>query len=518
MPLANTDAVLSPHDDQVLIRLTGIHKFFPGVHALRGAALEVRRGEVHALTGENGSGKSTMARIIAGAIQPDGGAIEVDGVATTIADPRTALDLGIVSISQELTLAPTLSVAENVYLGRLPKRRGRSIDWPRLACDTHAVLDRLGVSLDVRRPVRELSLELQQQVEIARAVSSPARLLILDEATSSLSEAATDRLLAMVSELSAQGTAVLMISHRMPELYRTASVATILRDGELVRTVPLPETPEPDLVRMMVGRELGDYYNKRTVPPGDEVLAVRDLASADGLLHPTSFTLRRGEILGIAGLVGSGKAELGQALAGAIPSYGAVKVDGRPLSLSDPGAALAGGIGFVPDDRKGAALLPTRSVAENFSVAWTSQLSRRGVLNLARERARVREAIDRYHVVTASPSSRITTLSGGNQQKVVLGRVFSLGCDVYVLSEPTRGIDVGAKSDVYQLMQDVVAAGAGIILISSELPELIGVADRILVFFGGEIRGEFTAAEAEEERLAHVAVTGTDLEKEMVSR
>jgi len=498
---------------QPLVRLRGIDKSFPGVRALDGVDLTIAPGEVHALTGENGSGKSTLAKVLAGIVQPDAGTIEIDGERCSIANPAAALARGIVLISQELTLAPTLSVAENVYLGRLPRTRLGLVDWGAVHRHARQVLDRLDVHVDTRRAVGELSVELQQEVEIARAMSSPARLLILDEATSSLSEAATARLLELVKQRRDEGVAVLTISHRMPELYEVASIATVLRDGRLVDSVPLPRTPEQQLVRLMVGRELGDYYGKRRIARGEVVLEVDGLASHDGRLKPTSLTLHRGEILGIAGLVGSGKGELAQALGGAIPSRGRVRVAGREVSVRDPRAALAGGIGFVPDDRKRAALLPTRSVAENFSIAW-GDLSRAGLVDVRAERRRVREAIGRYGVVTASSQQLITTLSGGNQQKVVLGRVFACNPDVLVLGEPTRGIDVGAKAEVYRLMQEATAAGAGAIVVSSELPELLGIADRILVFFGGEVRAEFDADGLDEEAIAHVAVSGSPLEQQ----
>ena len=498
---------------QPLVRLRGIDKSFPGVRALDGVDLTIAPGEVHALTGENGSGKSTLAKVLAGIVQPDAGTIEIDGERCSISNPAAALARGIVLISQELTLAPTLSVAENVYLGRLPRTRLGLVDWGAVHRHAREVLDRLDVHVDTRRAVGELSVELQQEVEIARAMSSPARLLILDEATSSLSEAATARLLELVKQRRDEGVAVLTISHRMPELYEVASIATVLRDGRLVDSVPLPRTPEQQLVRLMVGRELGDYYGKRKIARGEVVLEVEGLASHDGRLKPTSLTLHRGEILGIAGLVGSGKGELAQALGGAIPSRGRVRVAGREVSVRDPRAALAGGIGFVPDDRKRAALLPTRSVAENFSIAW-GDLSRGGLVDVRGERRRVREAIGRYGVVTASSQQLITTLSGGNQQKVVLGRVFACNPDVLVLGEPTRGIDVGAKAEVYRLMQEATAAGAGAIVVSSELPELLGIADRILVFFGGEVRAEFDADGLDEEAIAHVAVSGSPLEQQ----
>jgi ABC-type sugar transport system ATPase subunit len=495
-----------------LLRLTGITKRFPGVVALDGVDLALEPGVVHALTGENGSGKSTLARIASGALAPDAGRIEIDGEERKIGSPKEALDLGIVMISQEPELAPTLSVAENIFIGRLPQGRLRRIDWVKLRADARAVLETLHMRVDERRAVGELSVELRQEVAIARAVSSRSRLLILDEATSALSEASTQRLLGVLERLRSQGVAGLMISHRIAELYGAASTATVLRDGRVVADVPLTSTPESELVRLMVGRELGDYYGKRRIEPGETVMQVEGLRSRDGRLKATTLSARRGEIIGVAGLVGSGKAELGLALGGAIPSYGSVRILGRPADISQPRTALASGIGFVPDDRKRAGLLPTRSVAENFSVAWMPELTRAGLLDTRLERRRVREAIERYNVVTPSPRSRITTLSGGNQQKVVLGRVFARAVEVLVLSEPTRGIDVGSKSEIYRLMQERAENGAAIIVISSDLAELLGIADRIVVFFRGELRAEFAAAGLNEEELAHVAVSGAPLE------
>ena len=493
--------------DRPLIAVEGITVLFPGVVALSEVDFSIRAGEVHALTGENGSGKSTLARVINGSVKPAAGTIFVEGEPTEIKNPRQGLDLGIVNISQELTLAQDLSVAENIFLGRLPTKAGR-VAWSQLRRDAREVLERIGVDVSESAIVGGLNVELQQMVEIARAFSSPARLLILDEATSSLSEQATRRLLQLVEEHRAKGVAILMISHRMPELYAAASVATVLRDGHLVGTVPLPDTPEKKLVSMMVGRELDDYYNKREVAQGECVLEVEELSSHDGVLRPTSLRVNRGEIVGVAGLVGSGKAELGLALGGAVPCQGKVSVAGREVSLGDPRKAIAGGVGFVPDDRKRSAILPNRSVAENFSIAWVRRLSRKGMMNLRSERKLVSEAIRRYRVVTASASSVVTTLSGGNQQKVVLGRTFERDVEVLILSEPTRGVDVGAKSEIYDLLQTAAEGGAGIVLISSELPELLGIADRIVVFYGGEIKAEFKGRDMQEEAIAHVAVTG----------
>lgn len=493
---------------QEILRLTGIGKRFPGVRALEDVNIIIRAGEVHALTGENGSGKSTLSRVMAGIHAPEDGEVRVDGQLVSFASPADAIARGIVMISQELTLAATLTVAENVFLGRLPRTRFGTVNWPQLNKDASAVLDRLGVHVRPTTPVSDLSVEMRQEVEIARALSSEARVLILDEATSSLSEAATQRLLELVARERDAGIAVVMITHRMPEIYAVSQVATILRDGRHVATVPLPETPESELVRLMVGREIGDFYGKRRIARSETVLEIDGLATPDGALAPCSFTVARGEIFGIAGLVGSGKAEVGLALGGAIEANGTVQVAGRPVALGDPARSIAAGIGFVPDDRKASALLLVRSVLENFTLAWRDRFTRLGVLDIRRERQAVNEAMKTYRVDTGSPLTAISTLSGGNQQKVILGRTFQRRPDVLVLSEPTRGIDVGAKSEIYRMMQDAAEEGAGVVVISSELPELLGVADTIAVFFEGRLTAVLDRADADEETIAQLAVAG----------
>lgn len=491
-----------------IIRLEGISKSYPGVKALQDVDFTVRAGQVHALTGENGSGKSTLSKVMSGMIQPDGGRIIVDGQETTLPNPAAAIAMGIVIISQELTLAPTLSVAENIFLGRLPRNRLGLVDWARLERDAEAALARLGVHVSPRAKVSSLTLELQQEVEIARALSANARVLILDEATSSLSEAATRRLLDLVISERDRGLAVVMITHRMPEIYAVASVATVLRDGRLVDTVDLAQTSEQRLVQLMVGREIGDFYGKRAVRTGETVIEIEGLHMPVGILAPTTLSVRRGEIFGVAGLVGSGKSEFALALGGAIPSAGSVKVRGRPVQLGDPRRAIAAGIGFVPEDRKASALLLVRSVLENFGLAWMDRFARAGILDTRQEAAQVDRAIRDYGVAVGTSGVPMSTLSGGNQQKVILGRSFARRPDILVLSEPTRGIDVGAKSEIYRMLQDAAQAGAAVIVISSELPELLGIADRIGVFFEGRMEQIFDRAEASEEALAHIAVAG----------
>lgn len=493
-----------------LLRLRGISKNYPGVRALNDVSLELARGEVRALTGENGSGKSTLASVLSGLCQPDQGTVQFDGREVVLRSPADAERLGIVTISQELTLAPHLSVAENICLGRLSRTPIGLVDWRACRQTARSVLDLLEVGIDERAAVGDLEIELQQVVEIARALARDAKLLILDEATSSLSETATDRFLTIIEGLRDRGVTVLMITHRMPELYRAASNATVLRDGLVVGTVPLPETTEPTLVKMMVGRELGDYYGVGHGSPGEVVLRVEELDTLDGDLNGASFELRRGEILGVAGLVGSGKAEFAKALGGAIHSTGRIEVAGREVTSRTPRGALGAGLGYVPDDRKAAAILPQRSVAENFTVAWLDALSRFGLLRTREAKRRVGAATSRYGVRAGDSSVPIALLSGGNQQKVVIGRTFDrAGCDVVVLHEPTRGIDVAAKSDLYRLMREKVAGGGAIVVVSSELSELLGIADRIMVFHHGSVRAEFNADDVDEETVAAVAVSGT---------
>jgi ABC-type sugar transport system ATPase subunit len=487
--------------------MRGIRKEFPGVLALDAVDFELEAGEIHALAGENGSGKSTLAKILYGAHQPDEGEVLVDGRPVFFSSPRQAIEHGIVAISQELTLAPTLTVAENIVMGRLP-RRGGLIDWPAVRKAARSALDQIGVEVDERRRVGDLGIELQQEVEVARAVSANSRVLILDEATSSLSEAATQRLLERLEQLRGEGVAVLFISHRLRELYDCCSRATVLRDGRLVGTVPLPAAPEQQLVGMMVGREIGDLFNKRRIESGGSALEVRGLTTEDGAVEDVTFEIRAGEILGIAGLVGCGKTELGLAIAGAIPTSGEVLIHGEPVNLRSPRTAIDAGIGLIPEDRKRSALLPTRTVQQNLSVAWARRLTKLGMINVAQERRLAAETVTRFSVRSPSLNAPIVQLSGGNQQKVVLGRWFAIAPKVVVLTEPTRGIDVGAKSEVYGFIQDMAEDGAAVLMISSELPELLGLADRILVMFRGRIRGEFDAASTAEEEIAHVALGG----------
>ena len=492
-----------------LVKMRGITKRFPGVVALNKVDLTLYPGEVHAVVGENGSGKSTLCKCLYGMCIPDEGLIEIDGKVQTIRTPNHALQLGISAITQELTLAPTLSVTENILMGRLPKGR-LGIDWRKAHFIARDALDQVGADIDEHQQVGNLSIELQQEVEIARAVSTRSRVLILDEATSSLSESATDRLMVIIKQLRLNGVAIVFISHRLRDIFECCQFATVLRDGEFIDVVDMSRINENDLISKMVGRTMEDLYNKRPIEIGETLMRVNNLSTLDGKVKNISFDLHKGEILGISALSGSGKIQLGKALFGAISATGNVTIEGKPVKMGTPVNGMNSGIGFVPDDRKNCSLLMTRTISQNLSLPWIKKpgFSRFGLVKKNAEKILAINCMDHFSVCAPSVGSLIANLSGGNQQKVVLARCFELNPRIVILAEPTRGIDVNAKSEIYTFIQDLAEKGAGILMISSELPELFGLADRILVIYQGEICGEFNPCTASEEDIAHAACTG----------
>lgn len=497
-----------------IIAASGLVKTFPGVLAVGGVDLEISAGRFHALVGENGSGKSTLAKLISGQLRADAGTIEIDGEPVDdLHGPGRALALGIAAVSQELTLAPTLSIAENVMMGRLPSASAlRTVSWSRTRALAQAALHKLGVDVDERRRVGDLSTELQQEIEIARAIATDPRVLILDEATSSLSEPAAQRLFETVEVLRAQGVAIVLISHRLPEVLAHAERATILRDGTLVDEVAVAAVDEEFLVRRMVGREISELFPDRVRPRPEPVLQVRDLSATAGAFSGVSFDVRAGEVVGVAGLMGSGKSELGLALAGDHPASGNVWVRGERVDLRSPQAALAAGIRFVPEDRKRAALFPTLSVRRNLAASWLSDLGPCGVVRPGVERALTDAAMRDYDVRAASAEVPIVHLSGGNQQKVIFARAAARGGSVFVLAEPTRGVDIGAKAQLYSIIRRLAEQGGAVLVVSSELSELLGLAERILVMHGGRVGGEFDRASSSKEAIARVALTGSNSE------
>ncbi|MCA1645422.1 MAG: sugar ABC transporter ATP-binding protein [Chloroflexi bacterium] len=487
-----------------LLQVRSVSKAFPGVQALLAVDLDVLAGEVHAVVGENGAGKSTLMKILAGVYQPDGGSVVLAGQPAHIENPRQAMALGIAMIHQELNLAPNLSVAENIFLGRAPARLG-FVDWGRLDRETRALLDRLGIDLDARAPVEDLSVARQQMVEIAKALSLDARVIIMDEPTSALTERETATLFDIIGRLKAQSVAIVYITHRLEEVFRVADRVTVLRDGELVGSAQLADTTPSQLISQMVGRELTALYPKENVEIGEPVLEVRHLRRA-GVLHDVSFVLHRGEILGLAGLVGAGRTELVRALFGADPIDGGdLSIEGNQVHIRNPRDAIRLGLGFVTEDRKLHGLVLGMSLRENATLASLTRVSRFGFIDFASERNVAADYVRRLDIRTSGIEQEVLNLSGGNQQKVVIAKWLATQPRILILDEPTRGIDVGAKAEVHGLMSRLAADGVSILMISSELPEILGMSDRILVVRQGRINAEFAREEATQENILAAA-------------
>jgi ribose transport system ATP-binding protein len=486
--------------------LRGIRKTYPGVVALDGVDLDLRAGEVHVLLGENGAGKSTLMKVISGAVTRDSGDILLEGVPVEISGPRHAQALGIGIIYQEFNLVPHLTAAENIFLGREPALAPGVIDQRALMRDAQRQLDDLGVAIDARAMVSRLSVAQQQMVEVAKALSLQTRVLIMDEPTSALTEQEIKELFAAIRRLRERGVAIVYISHRMEELFAIGDRVTVLRDGRHVATRGIRETNMPELVRWMVGRDLKDQFPKQRAAKGEEVLRVEGL-TRDGVLRDVSFSLRRGEVVGLAGLMGSGRTSLARALFGADAiDGGRIFVRGEEKQISSPRTAIDLGMGFLTEDRKQQGLVLVLSVQENVCLPSVGRWSRAGVMQTRRETLAATQRIAELRIKTPSPQQRVVHLSGGNQQKVVLAKWLCTEAEILIFDEPTRGIDVGAKVEIYQLINQLAARGAAVLMISSELPEVLGMSDRILVMHAGRISGEFSAAEATQEKVLAAAL------------
>ena len=486
---------------QPILRMRRIVKEFPGVQALAGVDLEVLPGEVHALVGENGAGKSTLIRILGGVHQPDGGEIILGGQPVAIPTPRRARELGIAVIHQELNQVGPLSVAENLVLGNEPRRWCWFMDWDALHARAATLMAELGASIDPRARVDRLSVAERQTVEIARALSLTADILVMDEPTAALTLEEAERLFAIIADLRARGVAVIYISHRLDEIFRIADRVTVLRDGHYIGTYPAGAIDMDGVIQLIVGRKLTEKFPKEPVAPGPPRLEARGLSVA-GVFRDVSFTVRAGEILGIAGLVGSGKIEVAHALFGMLPlDGGEVLVDGRPAAIRSPADAIALGIDLVPEDRKTLGLVLGMSIRDNISLPSVERLSAAGFVRQDEERRVVDQAIRRLDIRGRSRNQAVRHLSGGNQQKVVVAKWLQAGAKVLLLCEPTRGIDVGAKVEMYRLMVELARAGVAIVMISSELPEVLGMSDRVLVMHEGRITAQFERGEATQERI-----------------
>jgi len=486
--------------------MRGVEKRFPGVVALSDVDFSVRAGEVHCLVGENGAGKSTLMRILAGAETPDKGAIELDGEALHLRSPHDAQRAGISMIYQEFNLCPRLSVAENVCLGRAPRRSGLPfISWPAMRGKAREVFGELGMDLDVDTPVVECSVAQQQFVEIAKALTFDARVLVMDEPSATLTLTELEGLFALIRRLRDRGLGIVYISHRLDEIFAIGDRVTVLRDGQTVSTDRISDIDRQTIIRRMVGRDITEEFPRVEVAVGTERLRVTGLGR-QGVFHDVSFSLRRGEILGLTGLVGSGRTEVARCLFGADRyDAGTIFLDDKPLKLRSPRDAIRNGIALLTEDRKGQGLVLGMNLRENATLANLPAVSGPVFLHRKEEIDRVSELIGSLDIRAASSEVATWTLSGGNQQKVVLAKWLFTNCSVLIFDEPTRGVDVAAKVAIYDLMNELIGGGAAILMISSELPEVLGMCDRILVMAAGRIAGELSRAEASQEGVMRLA-------------
>ncbi|WP_404404759.1 sugar ABC transporter ATP-binding protein [Pelagibacterium halotolerans] len=488
-----------------ILRLEGITKTFPGVKALNDIALELYPGQVTALVGENGAGKSTLVKIMTGIYQPDAGEITLDGEPVHFPSAHAALEHGITAIHQETVLFDELSVAENIFLGHAPRTRVGFVDWKTLRAEATDILKSMGAPIDPGARLKDLSIANKHLVAVARALSIEAQIVIMDEPTAALSHKEIEELFVLVDLLRQDGKAILFISHKFDEIFRIADRYTVFRDGEMVGSGLMAETDQKKLVQMMVGRSVDQVFPKQDVALGETVLEVK------GLSHPTefddiNFTLRRGEILGFYGLVGAGRSELMQALFGATrPSGGTVTLEGKPALAKSEADAIEKGIVYVPEERGRQGAVIGLPIFQNISLPSLKKTSRNGFLDLAREFALAREYAGRLDLRASSLSQDVGTLSGGNQQKVVIAKWLATQPKVIILDEPTKGIDIGSKAAVHAFMSALAAEGLCVIMVSSELPEIMGMSDRVIVMREGRMAGEFTRDALDAETLVRTA-------------
>jgi rhamnose transport system ATP-binding protein len=491
----------------LLLHADTITKSFAGVRALKGVSFDLTAGEVHALIGENGAGKSTLIKVITGAVPADSGMLTVGGHTIRHMDPGLSRSLGIAAIYQQPALFPHLSIAENIALALEAGHRWRKVDWRVRRRRASELLQRVGATIDPDRLVETLSMPEQQIVEIAKAIGADARILIMDEPTASLTEREVDSLFLVIAVLRTQGVGIIYISHRMEEVFAIADRITVLRDGESIATRPANGVDRSELIRLMVGRELSAVFPKRRVEAGEVVLELRGVSNTATGIHGVSLSVRRGEILGLAGLVGSGRTQLAEILFGLRPADGGELVlNGAPVRFGSPADAIRAGIAYVPEDRRQHGVVLEMSIAANTTLASLGRVSRRGLLDGAAERQVARQYVNQFRIKAPSIATEVGALSGGNQQKVALARWLSTDPSVLILDEPTQGVDVGAKGEIHALMQDLVERGMAIIMISSELPEILGMSDRIAVMRAGEVHGVLSRAEATQPKILALAL------------
>lgn len=487
--------------NDVILKTENICKKFPGVVALDGINFELKKGEVHALLGENGAGKSTFVKILSGAHKKSEGKIFFNGNEIDIVNPKESQNIGISIIYQEFNLVTYLSVAENIFLGREPLKKNGLIDKKLLTEQSRALLEKLEVNIDPSSKVSSLGVAEKQMVEVAKALSLDSKVLIMDEPTSALTEKEIRKLFETVSILKEEGVSIIYISHRLEELFEIADRVTVLRDGTYVGTYDINGTNKDELITLMVNRELKELFPTRTSQPGEEILRIENLSSKNQL-KDISLTLHKGEILGIYGLMGAGRSELANAIFGVDKhATGQIYIDKKKAKVKNPGKAIKQGIGFLTEDRKTNGLVLGISVKDNICITNLGKFSKFGVMNAAAEKLTAKKYIDELKIKTFGHQQKVVDLSGGNQQKVVLSKWLCSESKIFIFDEPTRGIDVGAKYEIYQLMNKLTEAGVAIIMISSEMPEILGMSDRILVMRSGSISGEFMNKEATSEKI-----------------
>jgi ribose transport system ATP-binding protein len=490
-----------------VLRLEGIVKTFPGVRALDGVSLTLLPGEVHALMGENGAGKSTLMKVLGGIYQPDEGQIIVDEQPVVMSGPLEAKAKGIVFIHQELSLATELSVAENIYLGELPRKRFGLVDWAQLEANTNKILKKLNVGFNAKTRVGSLSIANQQMVEIARALTVDAKAVIFDEPTASLTDAEKVVLFEVIADLQSQGVGIAYISHRMEEIFKITDRISVLRDGQYQGTVNTAETDEEGVTQMMIGRKLDLSRNESHHELGDVAIEVRGL-SCGNLYEDVSFEVRRGEVVGFYGLVGAGRTEIAETLFGLRnPSAGTILMDGEEVTIQSPADAIARGISLVPEDRKGQGLVLGMNCRDNMTLPQVGDLTAGPFVSDGAEVAIFDQYRDKLDIRTPGWRQTVGNLSGGNQQKIVIGKWLSMHPNVLIVDEPTRGIDVGSKSEIHNLIRELAAQGYAVIVVSSEMPEVLHVSDRIVAMYMGRIIRTFTSEEVTEDNLIQ-AISG----------
>lgn len=491
---------------QPILKLDNICKSFPGVRALYNAGLSVYPGRVMALMGENGAGKSTLMKILTGIYSKDSGSIHYQGQEVTFKNPKMSQLAGISIIHQELNIIPNLTIAENIFLGREFTNKFGGIDWKKMTTESEKLLKRLKIKHSPTTPVEQLSLGELQMIEIAKALSFDAKVIIMDEPTDALTDTETDALFNVIRELKQQNCGIVFISHRMQDIFTICDDVTVLRDGELIAERSLKEINEEQLIELMVGRKLSEQYPHIESPIGDTVLEVKNISGCG--VHNASFKLHRGEILGISGLMGAGRTELMKLIYGALPkTAGEVFLKQKQLSIHSPQDGLNNGIVYISEDRKGDGLVLGMSIKENMTLTALKQLTKHYSINHKAEKMTVNDFILLFNIKTPSMDQTIGLLSGGNQQKVAIAKGLMTRPDVLILDEPTRGIDIGAKKEIYQLINKFKEEGMSIIIVSSDMPEIIGMSDRVLVMNNGEIRAEYLRNEVTQEKLLTAAIT-----------